>query len=187
MLPLLCVRCLNQRCICGGEKFLMHKISCWGFSSSNLALQECSFRSLRPSMQKSKSSLYLSHSVNPSNNKYKSLSTDALPCCWEGKCSSQAHGGCNHRAPCLHHLPRTGEGSSKVFMCSAHLMGESDSVLLLLLCSEYRESPSWGFVGIVMRCVEEWCRVEIPPRISCFKLSIYTLYFKAIFRKTPWK
>lgn len=116
-----CVRCLDERCICGRGKFLMHEISCWGFSASNPALQGCSFRSLRPSLQKSKSSLYLSHSINPSNNKCKSLSTDALPCCWEGECSSQTHGGCNHRAPCLHHVPRTEEGSSKVFMCSAHL------------------------------------------------------------------
>lgn len=128
--------------------------------------------------------LYLSHSVNPSNNKSKSLSTDALPCCWEGKCSSQTHGGVITELPALPHVPRTGEGSSEVFLCSAHLVEESDDILLLH--SKHSKSPSWEFVGIVMRCVEEWCRVEIPSRISCFKLSIYTWYFKAIFRKTPY-
>lgn len=94
--------------------------------------------------------------------------------------------GCNHRALSLHHVLRTGEGSSQVFMCYAHLMGESDDILLLLLPIKYRESSSWEFVRIVMRCIEEWCGAEIPPRISCFKLSIYSWYFKAIFRKTPY-
>lgn len=160
MPPMPCVRCLDERCVCGRGKFLMHKIPHWGFSASNPAFQECSFRRLRRSLQKSKSSLYLSHLVNPFNNKCRSLSTDAFHCCWERKCSSQTHGGCNHRAPCLHHVPRTGEGSSEVFMRSAHLMGEPDNILLLLLRSKCREPPSWGFVGIAMRCIEEWCRAE---------------------------
>lgn len=137
-----CMRCLDESCICRRGKFLMHEISHRSFGASNPAFQECSFRSLRPCMQKSKSSLYLSCSVNPSNNKCKSLSNDALPCCWEGKCSSETHGGCNHRAPCLHHVLRTGEGNSKVFMSSAHLMGESDNILLLLLHSKHKESLS---------------------------------------------
>lgn len=115
------------------------------------------------------------------------LSLSALmpfPAAGRGNVADRPTGGVITGLPALHHVPRTGEGSSEVFLCAAHLMEESDDILLLH--SKHSKSPSWGFVGIVMRYIEEWCRVEIPSGFSCFKLSIYTWYFKAIFRKTPY-
>lgn len=120
------VRCLDERCIYGKQKFLMHKIPCWGFSASNPALQECSFRSLRPSLQNSKSSLYHSHSVNP-NNKCKALSTDAPPCCWEGKCSSQTHGGVITGLPACTMSPGQGRGAPKC-SCVLHTEWETQRI-----------------------------------------------------------
>lgn len=40
-------------------------------------------------------------------------------------------------APCLHHVPRTGKGSSKELLSSAHLPEDTDDSLLLLLHSKY--------------------------------------------------
>lgn len=173
-----------RRCIQGRGKLLMHKNPCWGFGASHSAhLWKSSLRQTSD-WCKSWKSLFISYTSSMFLTLGVNLSV------WTSFPSAGIEDGSHmlmqmsSRASCLHHVPMTEKGSSKVLLSLAHTMGDTDGILISLSTANTSSCQDKDLQGSSWTVFSKDIKQKILPKISCLQLSVYTWYFKATFRKT---